>query len=351
MKSKEHFSTNLDDVSYQREILQHVSRTFALTIPELPDPLRIVISNAYLLCRIADTIEDDKSMSVTKKSEFSDQFIGVVKRNIDVDLFSEDLFNSLSTTASEAERNLIANTKKIIRITHSFNNRQKKALEKCISIMCEGMAKYQNSETLNGLKDIDDLNKYCYHVAGVVGEMLTELFCDYSSDIDAYQNELMDLAVSFGQGLQMTNILKDIWDDHKRGACWLPREHFEKYGIDIKNKMPGKNESGFDDALIELLGIAYTHLKNALDYTLLIPKKEKGLRKFCLWAIGMAVLTLNKIKKNPSFTEGNQVKISRVDVRLTILITSFFVTNNTILRYLFKLSGRNLPRKISRESL
>ena len=83
----------------------------------------------------------------------------------------------------------------------------------------------------------------------------------------------------------------------------------------------------------------------------LIPKKEKGLRKFCLWAIGMAVLTLNKIKKNPSFTEGNQVKISRVDVKLTILITSFFVTNNTILRYLFKLSGRNLPRKISRESL
>ena len=59
MKSKEHFSTNLDDVSYQREILQHVSRTFALTIPELPDSLRIVISNAYLLCRIADTIEDD----------------------------------------------------------------------------------------------------------------------------------------------------------------------------------------------------------------------------------------------------------------------------------------------------
>ena len=62
------------------------------------------------------------------------------------------------------------------------------------------------------------------------------------------------------------HILKDIWDDHKRGACWLPREHFEKYGIDIKNKMPGKNESGFDDALIELLGIAYTHLKNALDF-------------------------------------------------------------------------------------
>ena len=91
-----------------------------------------------------------------------------------------------------------------------------------------GMQKFLNQEVYS----FEDLNEYCYYVAGVVGEMLTELFCDYSSDIDAHQNELMNLAVSFGQGLQMTNILKDIWDDHKRGACWLPREHFEKYGIE-----------------------------------------------------------------------------------------------------------------------
>ena len=71
MKSKKEFNTNLDDISYQHEILQYVSRTFALTIPELPDSLQIVISNAYLLCRIADTIEDDKSMSVEKKKEYA----------------------------------------------------------------------------------------------------------------------------------------------------------------------------------------------------------------------------------------------------------------------------------------
>ena len=73
MKSKKEFNTNLDDISYQHEILQYVSRTFALTIPELPDSLQIVISNAYLLCRIADTIEDDKSMSVEKKKEYARQ--------------------------------------------------------------------------------------------------------------------------------------------------------------------------------------------------------------------------------------------------------------------------------------
>jgi len=46
------------DEGYQDRILPHVSRTFALTIPQLPPRLRIAVTNAYLLCRIADTIED-----------------------------------------------------------------------------------------------------------------------------------------------------------------------------------------------------------------------------------------------------------------------------------------------------
>ena len=47
------------DLAYQAGMLQCVSRTFALTIPQLPGALRDVVGNAYLLCRIADTIEDE----------------------------------------------------------------------------------------------------------------------------------------------------------------------------------------------------------------------------------------------------------------------------------------------------
>ena len=83
----------------------------------------------------------------------------------------------LQPNATDAEHNLIANTEKVIRVTHSFNKRQLSALNRCVSIMCKGMAKYQIEESLNGLKNIKDMNDYCYHVAGVVGEMLTELFC------------------------------------------------------------------------------------------------------------------------------------------------------------------------------
>ena len=52
-----------EELHYQDEVLPGVSRTFALTIPRLPEPLRASVTNAYLLCRIADTIEDEPTIS------------------------------------------------------------------------------------------------------------------------------------------------------------------------------------------------------------------------------------------------------------------------------------------------
>ena len=51
----------MTDEAYQAYSLQGVSRTFALTIPQLPHQLRLPVGNAYLLCRITDTIEDEAS--------------------------------------------------------------------------------------------------------------------------------------------------------------------------------------------------------------------------------------------------------------------------------------------------
>jgi len=57
------------EANLHEHLLEGVSRTFALTIPQLPDGLRETVTNAYLLCRIADTIEDDPELdSVTKDS-------------------------------------------------------------------------------------------------------------------------------------------------------------------------------------------------------------------------------------------------------------------------------------------
>jgi len=331
------------DMGYQDRILQGVSRTFALTIPQLPQYLSLVVGNAYLLCRIADTIEDDKHMSFERKREFSELFIDVVSGNASASKFAEKLYPQLSPTATADEHDLIKNTEVVIRITHGFNFRQRAALEKCIRIMAEGMTKYQETNVKDGLKDLPDMDSYCYFVAGVVGEMLTELFCDYSAEIDQHKDELMRLAPSFGQALQMTNILKDIWDDQRRGMCWLPQDIFLKYGSDLRGLTPEKNGVEFQQALGHLIGVARSHVANALMYILIIAPKETGIRRFCLWALGMAVLTLRKLNKNRGYTSGQDVKISRNSVKITIITTSLLSRFNGLLLLLFKLTARSLP--------
>ncbi|MBL8498942.1 squalene/phytoene synthase family protein [Nitrosomonas sp. JL21] len=338
--------TNLpstEDERYQDFILQGVSRTFALTIPQLPEALRRVIGNAYLLCRITDTIEDDNALTSEQTRQLSEMFSEVVSGNTCAEEFSQTLYPLLSDHTIPAEHDLIKNTAAVIRITHSFNPTQRAALERCVRIMAKGMADYQETESLAGLKDLSAMNQYCYFVAGVVGEMLTELFCDYSPTINHHKPVLMKLSVSFGQGLQMTNILKDIWEDRQRGACWLPQDIFDKHGFDLKNLTPGMTDEKFQAGLAELLGIAKSHLRNALIYTHLIPPEEKGIRRFCLWAIGMAILTLNNINKNRSFSEANQVKINRRSVKATIIATSLFARYNWALNLLFEITSKNLP--------
>ena len=332
------------DLDYQDYILQGVSRTFALTIPQLPPQLYAPIANAYLLCRIADTIEDETALNIEQKRRFARQFIEVVAAERAPEQFARELFSLLSPQTSIAERDLIKNTARVIRITQGFSRTQRAVLLRCITVMSNGMAYFQAHRNPSGLKDRAHLDSYCYHVAGIVGEMLTELYCEYSATIKAKRTELLPLAVSFGQGLQLTNILKDVWDDRRRGACWLPRDVLAECGYDVKHLLEGGNNASLGCAIEKLVAIAHAHLRNALAYTLLIPKHEQGMRRFCFWAIGMAVLTLRKINRNRAFTTGQDVKISRRSVNLITWITNRMLVSDTLSRWLFGLIAWGLPR-------
>jgi len=122
---------------------------------------------------------------------------------------------------------------------------------------------------------------------------------------------------------------------------------FAHEGFDLRalSEHDGPNP-GFRQGLECLVGITLAHLEHALDYALAIPKSERGVRRFCLWAIGMAVLTLRKLNKNPHFTSGKQVKITRRSVKGTMLITALFGFSNRLLRLVFRIAASGLPRAI-----
>src|ERR1700677_5383065 len=301
----------MSDEAYQDEILPLVSRTFALTIPQLPAALRTAVTSAYLLCRIADTIEDEPVLSADATPVLLQRFVGVLYGTEDAALLARELTPQLSEQTLPAERDLALNLGRVVRVTARLEAPQRLAIQRCVEVMCSGMHQFQRTASVRGLPRSVDLDDYCYYVAGVVGQMLTDLFCDYSVTIAQQRGALDELAVSFAQGLQMTNILKDVWEDRSRGACWLPQEVFTPHGIDLAQLSSEPHDPRFGAGFIELVGVAHAHLRNALDYTLFIPAAETGIRRFCLWAIGLAVLTLQKIHNNPAFTAGSQVKISR----------------------------------------
>lgn len=327
----------------QTHLLNGVSRTFALTITQLPPGVRTVVSNAYLLCRMMDTIEDEPALSTQQKQYFGDRFVNVVAGCCAPKEFASELAPLLSQASIPAEHELARAIPQIMRITHGFNERQREALEYCVRGMCQGMLEFQKSRSSYGLVDLAHLDRYCYCVAGLVGEMLTQLFCDYSPAIAQHREPLSKLAVSFGQGLQMTNILKDIWEDQRRGACWLPQDVFAELGFDLRELSPKQHRDSFGRGLSRLVGIAHGHLKDALTYTLLIPKHETGIRHFCLWPIGMALLTLRKINRHCDFTEGRQVKISRHSVKATVIMSRLTVNHDRMLKTLFYLAAIPLP--------
>lgn len=332
----------MTDDGFQMALLEGVSRTFALTIPQLPESLCRAVANAYLLCRIVDTIEDEVSLTPEQKKHFCHGFIAVVKTGKDSEAFVRELAPLLSSNTLPAEHVLIHVIPRVIDITHQFDKEQIAALSSCVEVMAEGMPIFQADNMHNGLPKLTDMDRYCYYVAGCVGEMLTRLFCHYSPQIAEHRDEMLALAVSFGQGLQMTNILKDIWDDAERGVCWLPQDIFSETGFDLKALTAKTNDANFRAGLGHLISVAHTHLHNALKFTQLIPSHETGIRNFCLWALGMAVLTLKKIKQNLGFTQSNQVKITRNSVKATIFATKLIGRSNHLLDLLFNVTSQGL---------
>ncbi|MCY3753427.1 MAG: phytoene synthase, partial [Alphaproteobacteria bacterium] len=79
-------------------------------------------------------------------------------------------------------------------------------------------------------------------------------------------------------------------------------------------------------------------------YILILPAHGAGSRRFCLWALGMAVLTLRRTYTTPAFGSGQEVKISRRAVKAVVVTTSALARSDAALKLLFTGLGRGLPR-------
>ena len=325
------------NVAFCLEMLPKVSRTFAPTIRMLPAGLDVPVTVAYLLCRIADTVEDSAVLKLQNKKMILQKFIKIFEPDnyTALDQFMEVI--RYLPENSEDEK-LAHNLPKVMDVYYTFSDILKKHISFWVIEMSKGMHKYAQSRIKRKfvfLASMRELDEYMYYVAGTVGYMLTELFSFYSKKITPPVKERLNtLAESFGKGLQMVNIIRDMTGDLKRGQSYIPEELLKKYKLDRQTIFQKENADKAQKLFNELIQKAVKHLDAALDYIMLIPKEEKQIRLFCMLPVFWAMRTLQKIQENTlSLLENDKIKIPRKIIKKEYYLAFINANSNRLTRW------------------
>jgi len=88
------------------------------------------------------------------------------------------------------------------------------------------------------IRDFDELYRYCYQVASVVGMTVIHIFGFTSS-------QAIPLAEKCGVAFQLTNILRDVREDAERGRIYLPAEDLQRFGVTPGDLISVQPTNGF----------------------------------------------------------------------------------------------------------
>jgi farnesyl-diphosphate farnesyltransferase len=320
-------------------MLPRVSRTFALCIRFLPDEVRRAVLLSYLLCRVADTVEDAPELAAPRKLALLDRFAASLT-DPDVDLADlEVAFGG----RQDPDARLAARAHAVTALLHEQPQSVREAVIPWVSEMCRGMAEFANDRpvvmadgggSVRVLETTADLDRYCYYVAGTVGHLLTALFTAQRSRIDADAAAAMDeLAEDFGAGLQLVNILVDVARDRQRGVSYVPAEWCRAEGVDPARLLDPSLRPGARRVLQRLVERAHERLARARRYCLLLPRTEYQLRLFCVVPYYLALRTLTALENDQRYPEaGQRVKIGRSAVYRTVTAARVCAASNHLLR-------------------
>ena len=228
-----------ENQAWCREVLPAVSRTFALGIELLREPLRDEIGVAYLICRILDTIEDTTSLPAESRAAMLDNFAATIGDPHNWPMLAADVEKLFADPDLDGQdHQLCRHTSRVLKTYYEFRPGARQAMHTGIVEMANGMAETVRREMRGeGLRldDEEDLKRYCYYVAGTVGKLLcNEWALDRSSITPEIKARLDERAINFGLGLQVTNIIKGVTDDIARGVAYVPNKLFVAAGIDLQ---------------------------------------------------------------------------------------------------------------------
>lgn len=330
-----------DAERYCRRVLPRVSRTFALSVRVLPGTLGTAVLTAYLICRIADTIEDAPALPAEEKAHLLDQLRRVLQEPSLAGAFQQA---ASGVTGNTAHVELVHNSTRVFALYHSLPEASRAHVARWVEEMIQGMRKFVLLYP-NGIRiqTIDEYREYCYYVAGTVGYMLTDLWYEHTPSIrPGVHKALRERSRAFAEALQTVNILKDVAQDAEHeNSIYVPARSLQAHGSDHSTLLSPAHVSRNREALGELFRLAWRDLEEALAYLLLVPRREVRIRLFCVLPLLLAFATMRELTRTTAMlVSGGHVKISRGEVKALLLVSPVVAPSNKAVQWLVGLVRR-----------
>jgi farnesyl-diphosphate farnesyltransferase len=325
--------------TYLTVTMSRVSRSFALVVPWLEDPLQDHVAAAYLLCRALDNIEDCTQPLTWQKARFAEFSRLLIEPEDAMEVvagWEEEAWPGLS--AEEQSLMTLEGGLPLWLIYAGFPERTRSIISSWILIMARGMEQVldptQQSpvvvhDNVRLLTTAQAYNEYCYSVAGTVGGLGTELVIDHYGLPETLRHRLLAGSEACGRALQKTNILKDFVKDLERQICYLPHEWLREI-----NHSPLELAGAPVGWIQALLGDILGELRNATSYVLDVPRHAGGYRISCLMCLLPAYETIFHAAQRQAdlFTSGHQIKIARATMLQCIHNAVSMATDDTAIR-------------------
>ncbi|MFB6194991.1 MAG: phytoene/squalene synthase family protein, partial [Haloplanus sp.] len=207
------------DLEWCHEAVQGVSRTFALTVDVLDEPMASYICVGYLLCRVPDTIEDADHVPPAAQARLLREYDRVLDPadDTDAEAFREAVDEWLPAPDERTDDwDVVASAPRIVRTFRALPDDVREAVTPPARELVQGMAMFVERYADEGglrIQSREELEEYCYYAAGTVGNLVTNLLArgDLSGERRA---RLYDTAEEFGLLLQLVNVAKDVYDDY-----------------------------------------------------------------------------------------------------------------------------------------
>ncbi|HLG75291.1 MAG TPA: squalene/phytoene synthase family protein [Ktedonobacteraceae bacterium] len=255
----------LDAFEYCRRVTQHASKTFYWGSIFLPPPKRRAIWAIYAFCRLVDDAIDE---ATGVRTPHSGHYEGSSTPLQVLDKWRAMLEHLYRQGTLYGPRDVVSDPVQIA--WYEMLQKYPVPLQPALDLL-DGV---EMDLTIRRYQNFEDLRLYCYRVAGTVG-LLTSAIFGYRDD------KALTHAVDLGIALQLTNILRDVGEDARRGRIYIPLEEMTRFGYTEENLMA----SVINDPFQELI---HFQMARAEDYYLRAQPGIAMLDEDCRFAVRLS---------------------------------------------------------------